>query len=508
MGVNRRRLTDTGLGVRSRFAGDDRLTAAIRRGDRRAFEVVYDRYSSELLRFGVHMLGSQHDAEDAVQATFAAAYRALLADDRPVSLRPWLFTIARNECVSILRARRQTVGLGGELALTDDPVQLLEVGEEVRQMLVAIRELPEQQRAALVLAEAHGLTHAEIAAVLGTRTKQVKAFVYQARANLLADRGAREAVCEEIRGELTEAHGPLLLRGRLRRHLRCCVGCREYAANQARQRRHLRAALPFLPSVVLKRKAMEGALGLRPGGCAGADAAGASVAGLAEVAGGVNALVAKVLAGALALSAGVGVGASIVGVAHPMPGAPPSGAVRAASATTRLAVRLRPRLQRAPADPTPSSRRERRRITPAAARTFTAPARTVLAPHQQDAFAGLRQDATPNSAKSASTARPSSGPQSPQGESKGTEAARRERAREREAARERRVGEHEQHQGKHEEHPTPAAKSEPHGPVGKHPEGLAKGPPTAEEQQQKHEAQERQSEEHEPEHGPSKAAPK
>jgi RNA polymerase sigma factor (sigma-70 family) len=506
MSVNRRRLTDAGLGVRSRLAGDDRLTAAVRRGDRRAFEVVYDRYSSELLRFGVYMLGSQHDAEDAVQATFAAAYRALLADDRPVSLRPWLFTIARNECVSILRGRRQTVGLGGELALTDDPVHLLEVGEEVREVLAAIRELPEQQRAALVLAEAHGLTHAEIAAVLGARTKQVKAFVYQARANLLADRGAREAVCEEIRRELTEAHGPLLLRGRLRRHLRSCAGCREYA--EARQRRRLQAALPFLPSVVLKRKAMEGAPGLGRGGCAGADAAGASVAGLAEVAGGVNALVAKVLAGALALSASVGVGASIVGAAHPMPGAPPSGAVRAASATTRLAARLRPRMQRAPADPAPSSRRERRRSTPAAARTFTAPARAVLAPRQQDASAGLRQDATPNSAKSASTARPSSGPQSPQGESKGTEAARRERATERETARERRAAEHEQHQGKREEHPTPAAKSEPHGPEAKHPEGVAKGPPTAEEQQQKHEAQGGHGEEHEPEHGPSRAAPK
>jgi RNA polymerase sigma factor (sigma-70 family) len=506
--VNRRRLTDAGLGIRSRFAGDDRLTAAIRRGDRRAFETVYDRFSSELLRFGVYMLGSQHDAEDAVQATFAAAYRALLADDRPVSLRPWLFTIARNECVSILRGRRQTVGLGGELALTDDPVHLLEVGEEVRQMLAAIRELPEQQRAALVLAEAHGLTHAEIAAVLGARTKQVKAFVYQARANLLADRGAREAVCEEIREELNEAYGPLLLRGRLRRHLRSCAGCREYAEIQARQRRRLHAALPFLPSVALKRKALEGALGLGRGGCTGPEAAGASVAGLAGVVGGANALVAKVLAGALALSASAGLGASIVGAAHPMPAAPPSGAVRAASDSTRLVGRPRARSHWAPAGPAPSSRRERRRITPAAARANAAPARAVIAPRQQDASAAPPQAATPNSIKSASTARESPEPHSPQGESKGTESARRERARERETARERRVGEHEQHQGKHEEHPTPAAKKEPHGPEGTHSEGVAKGPPAAEEQQQKHEAQEQQREEHKAEHEPPKAAAK
>jgi RNA polymerase sigma factor (sigma-70 family) len=508
MGVDRRRLTDAGLGLRSRFAGDDRLTAAVRSGDHRAFELLYDRYGSELLRFGVYMLGSQHDAEDAVQATFAAAYRALLADDRPVSLRPWLFTIARNECVSILRSRRQTIGLGGALALTDDPVHLLEVGEDVREMLAAIRELPEQQRAALVLAEAHGLTHAEIAAALGVRTEQVKAFVYQARANLLADRGAREAVCEEIRGELTEARGPLLLRGRLRRHLRSCAGCREYAENIARQRRRLHAALPFLPPVALKYRALEGALGFGPGSCAGAEAAGASVAGLAEVAGGVNALIAKVLAGALALSASAGVGVSIVGAAHPMPGAPPSGAVRAASAGTRLAGKIRPRLRRAPTGPARSSRGTRRAITPAAARTNAAPARAVVAPRREDASARLPPDAAPNAANGASTARWSSEAQPPRDASRRTEAARQEKARERETARERRVGEHEQHQGKHEERPTPPAKSEPHGPEGKHPEGVAKGPPTAEEQQQKHEAQEQHKEQHKPEQGPSKAAAK
>ena len=56
-----------------------------------------------------------------MQATFASAYRALRADTRPVALRAWLFTIARNECLSILRRRRPTVELNGEPALTGDP---------------------------------------------------------------------------------------------------------------------------------------------------------------------------------------------------------------------------------------------------------------------------------------------------------------------------------------------------------------------------------------------------
>jgi RNA polymerase sigma factor (sigma-70 family) len=157
--VNSRRLVERGSRARLRIAGDARLTARIREGDRRAFEAVYDRYAAEMLRFGVYLLGNRHDAEDAVQAAFTAAWRSLCADRRPVALRPWLFTITRNECVTMLRSRKQTVELNGELAITDDPVEHLIIGEDLRLLLASIAKLPEQQRAALVLAEAHGLAH-------------------------------------------------------------------------------------------------------------------------------------------------------------------------------------------------------------------------------------------------------------------------------------------------------------------------------------------------------------
>src|ERR1700732_4659068 len=94
---------------RLRFATDDRLMNFVRRGDSTAFEILYDRHASELLSFCVYMLASRQDAEDAVQATFAAAYRALNADGRELVLRPWLFAVARNACLSILRKRRPVV---------------------------------------------------------------------------------------------------------------------------------------------------------------------------------------------------------------------------------------------------------------------------------------------------------------------------------------------------------------------------------------------------------------
>ncbi len=315
--TDRNRLVTAGSRVRLRLASDDRLVASVRRGDTVAFEAIYERHAGELLSFCVYMLGSRHDAEDAVQATFASAYRALRADRRPVTLRPWLFTIARNDCLSILRGRRPTVELNGEPALGGDPFRELEVREEVRQMFEGLRELPESQRAALVLAELHGLSQAEIGVVLGIRPEQVKAYVYQARSNLISEKRAREADCREIREELATARGGALLRGRLRRHVRSCAECRVYADGVARQRRQLGALLPLTPSLVLRYRALEEALAggaVDPATYAGGAAIGGSVAGAAvEVAGGgVKALAVKVAAGMACLGGCAGVGASVI----------------------------------------------------------------------------------------------------------------------------------------------------------------------------------------------------
>ena len=313
------RLITAGSRVRLRLAADDRLVTLVRRGDTAAFEVLYERHSRGLLSFCVYMLGSKHDAEDAVQATFASAYRALRADRRPVTLRPWLFTIARNDCLSILRKRHPTVELNGEPALGGDPVRELELREEVRHTLDGLRELPEKQRAALILAELHGLSQLEIGGVLGVEPEQVKAYVYQARSNLISARRAREVDCREIREELATARGAALLRGRLRRHMRGCADCRAYADGVARQRRQLLALLPLAPSLLLKYRVLEEALGVGgadPATYAGGVTVAGSMAGAAaEVAsGGVKALAVKMAAGVALLGASAGVGASVIGI--------------------------------------------------------------------------------------------------------------------------------------------------------------------------------------------------
>ena len=84
---------------------------ASRSGDDAAFEALYDAYHRKLLTFCRHMLGSREEAEDAVQHTFLAAYRCLRAGDEVAELKPWLYTIARNRCLSVMRARREEIEL-------------------------------------------------------------------------------------------------------------------------------------------------------------------------------------------------------------------------------------------------------------------------------------------------------------------------------------------------------------------------------------------------------------
>ena len=82
---------------------DTQLIALIREGHDGAFEILFNRYQPRLLAFCRRMVGSPQDAEDVLQEVFAAAHAAILADDRAINVRPWLYRIARNRCLSHIR---------------------------------------------------------------------------------------------------------------------------------------------------------------------------------------------------------------------------------------------------------------------------------------------------------------------------------------------------------------------------------------------------------------------
>ena len=256
--------------------GDDRLVDHVRRGSHAAFEALYERHHRGMLAFCQHMLGTRHDAEEALQQAFTAAYDDLHSGERPAALKPWLYGIARHRCLAILRKRRLDAGSdapqeGVTPALTEE----VERRSDVHDMLLGVSRLPEPQRTALVLFGLCGHSQADVAAVLHCREPRVRALVYQARNSLLEDRRAREIPCQEIREKLALGRGGALRRRAVRRHIKFCPGCAEFRAEVLRQRRLMGLVAPAVPSLTLKYKVLA-AVGLTGGGGAG----GGSAAGI------------------------------------------------------------------------------------------------------------------------------------------------------------------------------------------------------------------------------------
>lgn len=292
---------------------DSRLVARVRSGDEQAFEAVFDRYHRQLLAFCRHMLGNREEAEDAVQHVFVSAHRHLVSgDDRVVDLRPWLYAIARNRCLSLLRARRESVALDDIAEPSADGLavaQEVEQREDLKDVLADLARLPDDQRAALVLSELGALSHEEVAEVLGVRRDKVKALVFQARESLAGWRQARDTDCNEIREQLATLTGGALRRGSLRKHLDTCDSCRVFRGEVRRQREAMALLLPVVPSLALKAKVV-GAIaaggnmlpgaGLTAGaGLAGTAAAPVGAGSLAGLGGGLagKALVVAAIAG-------------------------------------------------------------------------------------------------------------------------------------------------------------------------------------------------------------------
>ena len=280
-----------------RFAGDDELVRLVRAGDEAAFETVFDRHHRGILSFCRHMVSSREEAEDAVQHTFAAAYRDLVGTDKPIQLKAWLYTIARNRCLSILRARRGQVNIEDAEPATEGLAAEVQRRQDLRDMLADLSRLPEEQRAALVLAELGALSHDEIGVTLGVRKDKVKALVFQARESLASSRDARDADCEEIQEQLAVLRGGALRRSQIKRHVEVCPACASFKAEVQRQRAAMACLLPVVPSTLLRDSVMAATIGGAAGGgmlgggggllaAIGAKGLGAKIATIAVVAGG------------------------------------------------------------------------------------------------------------------------------------------------------------------------------------------------------------------------------
>src|SRR3954449_1438502 len=290
---------------------DKRLVDLVRQGDAAAFEVLYDRYHLRILSFCRHMLGSQPDGEDATQHAFVALHRHVTADDRAVDVKPWLFQVARNRCLSVIRSRREHADVDDPLMqpATEGLADNVQRHSDLRELLGDLGQLPEDQRAALLLSSLGDLSGDEIAAVIGCPPKKVKALVFQARTSLMNEREARDTDCQVVREQLATLRGGALLRGSLRRHVRACEGCRAFRAHTRTQREAMALLLPVIPTAGLKAATMSAAVGgsAAAGGIATATGGGL-LTGLAATgkAGAAKVLVAAALAGGTIGAGGAG----------------------------------------------------------------------------------------------------------------------------------------------------------------------------------------------------------
>jgi RNA polymerase sigma factor (sigma-70 family) len=94
-----------GVPIRLSRLGDELLARYVARGSDRAFAVLYERYHQPLYRYCRSILRDDSDAQDALQSTFTGALAALRREQRSAPLRPWLFRIAHNEAISLIRRR-------------------------------------------------------------------------------------------------------------------------------------------------------------------------------------------------------------------------------------------------------------------------------------------------------------------------------------------------------------------------------------------------------------------
>ena len=261
-----------------------------RAGNPGAFEAIVDRYQGRLLGFCRQMLGSTEDAEDVLQEVFVNAYRAMLADEREINLRPWLYRIARNRSLNHLRKptadAHESMDMVPEVEAAST-AEKVHNREEFRQLLTDVGKLPETQRSALLLREMDAMSYEEIAQAMETSVPSVKSLLVRARISLAEASQARQLTCGEVRLDLAEAaEGLRKLSGPVRRHVRDCEECKDFRSQLRSNDKVLAALVPVGPLVALKGF-FASKLGL--GGAGGGGAAAATGAGGAGAVGGVGA---------------------------------------------------------------------------------------------------------------------------------------------------------------------------------------------------------------------------
>jgi RNA polymerase sigma factor (sigma-70 family) len=234
------------------------MVAAIVAGEPAGLAAAYDHYAPALYAYCRSLLSEPADAADAVQDTFVVAAGKLSGLRDPDRLRPWLYAVARNECRRWLRSTDSPVPLDEAVEMSDETADFgtaLEQAERREIVRAALAGLNSGEREVIELTMRHEFYGADLADALGVPLNQAHALASRARAQfetslgaLLVARSGQES-CPGLADVLDgwDGHLTVLLRKQVKRHIERCEVCGE------RRRRELSpmALLAMLPVVVL-----------------------------------------------------------------------------------------------------------------------------------------------------------------------------------------------------------------------------------------------------------------
>src|SRR4051794_34162711 len=228
-------------------ADEQKLVAAVRRGDDRAFEALYERYQRRIHAYVLGMVKDHQRAEDVTQEVFVSALRRMRATERPIAFKPWIYEIAKNACIDQFRRskRADEVSMDADDGLAPSDYGRLVSPEPVPDAALAAKQqlddlcgafggLSDAHHEILVLRELEGLSYREIGERMGMSRPAVESTLFRARRRLTEeyDDLASGQRCLRIQSIIAGAgSGRLGARDtrRLARHVAHCQPCRRQA---------------------------------------------------------------------------------------------------------------------------------------------------------------------------------------------------------------------------------------------------------------------------------------
>jgi RNA polymerase sigma-70 factor (ECF subfamily) len=165
---------------------DRRLAGACASGDTKVFEELYARFGERMKSIAWNTLRNRSDAEDAVQETFLKIHRAATTYTGEASFSTWAFRILVNTCYDLLRKRKRRIDEAPLEDLVETAERTPTAVDDAKRMTLRklLDDLPEQRRTVFTLFEIEGLSHAEIAAILGISEGNSKWILFATKKEL------------------------------------------------------------------------------------------------------------------------------------------------------------------------------------------------------------------------------------------------------------------------------------------------------------------------------------